>query len=61
MNNPDWRNYEEFMVRQQLETGHDGIFFDNPTVHPQGCYCPHCMERFDAFPASNELRTARSY
>lgn len=49
MNNPDWRNYEEFMVRQQLETGHGGIFFDNPTVHPQGCYCPHCMERFADF------------
>jgi hypothetical protein len=49
MNNPDWRAYEEFMVRQQLESGHDGIFFDNPTVHPQGCYCQHCMERFDAF------------
>ena len=49
MNNPDWRAYEEFLVRQSLETGHDGIFFDNPTVHPQGCYCPHCMERFAEF------------
>lgn len=49
MNNPDWRAYEEFVVRQQLETGHDGIFFDNPTVHPQGCYCSHCLERFAAF------------
>jgi hypothetical protein len=46
MNNPDWRAYQEFMVRQQLETGHDGIFFDNPTVHPAGCYCAHCMEQF---------------
>jgi len=49
LNNPDWRRYEKFMVRQQLETGHDGIFFDNPTVHPQGCYCPHCMEQFAGF------------
>jgi hypothetical protein len=49
MNNPDWRVYEEFLVCQSLETGHDGIFFDNPTVHPQGCYCPHCMERFARF------------
>lgn len=49
MNNPDWRTYERFMVRQQLEAGCDGIFFDNPTVHPQGCYCPFCMEKFDAF------------
>ncbi len=46
MNNPDWRTYEEFLVRQTLETGHDGIFFDNPTVHAQGCYCPHCMDLF---------------
>ncbi len=46
MNNPDWRAYERAIVRYQIETGHDGIFFDNPTVHPQGCYCTHCMQRF---------------
>lgn len=49
MNNPDWRKYERFMVRQQLEAGCDGIFFDNPTVHPRGCYCPWCMEKFGRF------------
>ena len=49
MNNPDWRTYEHFMVRQQLEAGCDGIFFDNPTVHPHGCYCPYCMEGFARF------------
>ena len=49
MNNPDWRAYEKFMVRLQLESGHEGIFFDNPTVHPQGCYCPCCMEKFAAY------------
>jgi hypothetical protein len=46
MTNPDWRKYERAMVRYQLETGHDGVFFDNPTVHPQGCYCPYCMHAF---------------
>ena len=46
MNNPDWRRYQAFMVLQQSTTGHDGVFFDNPTVHPKGCYCPHCMEKF---------------
>jgi hypothetical protein len=46
MNNPDWRTYEKFIVRQQLEAGHDGIFFDNPTVHPDGCYCEYCMKKF---------------
>ena len=49
MNNPDWRAYERAMVRHQLDTGHDGIFFDNPTVHPQGCYCPHCMKAFAGY------------
>jgi hypothetical protein len=49
MSNPDWRAYEKFIVRQQMETGHDGIFFDNPTVHPNGCYCPHCMQSFSRF------------
>jgi acetyl esterase/lipase len=49
MNNPDWRTYERYMIQQQLEAGHDGVFFDNPVVHRQGCYCPHCMERFARF------------
>jgi hypothetical protein len=49
MNNPDWRTYEKSIVRLQIESGHDGIFFDNPTVHPQGCYCEHCMVKFGRF------------
>ncbi len=52
MNNPDWRTYEKNMVRWQLEAGCDGIFFDNPTVHPAGCYCRFCMEKFAAFLAA---------
>ena len=49
MNNPDWRTYERLMIRTQFDTGHDGIFFDNPTVHTKGCYCLFCMERFAQF------------
>jgi hypothetical protein len=49
MNNPDWRAYERFIIRQQLDSGCDGIFFDNPTVHPQGCYCDFCMKKFGDF------------
>ena len=49
MNNPDWRTYEKFIVRLQIESGFDGIFFDNPTVHPQGCYCEHCLKKFAKF------------
>jgi hypothetical protein len=52
MNHPDWRAYERFMVRATIEAGYDGIFFDNPTVHPDGCYCPHCLVRFAEFLAS---------
>ncbi len=56
MNHPDWRAYERALVRYQLETGHDGVFFDNPTVHPQGCYCPHCMRRFADYFVQNAPR-----
>lgn len=46
MNHPDWRAYQKEMVRFSIETGHGGIFFDNPTVHPEGCHCTHCKEAF---------------
>ncbi len=49
MNNPDWRTYEKSIVCEQIKSGHDGIFFDNPTVHPQGCYCEYCMTKFAKF------------
>lgn len=49
MNNPDWQKYEKTIVRMQLDAGHDGIFFDNPTVHPQGCYCEFCMRKFQKY------------
>jgi hypothetical protein len=58
MSNPDWRAYEHAMIRYQLEAGCDGIFFDNPTVHPQGCYCPHCMKAFAEFAAQDAAKPA---
>ena len=73
MNNPDWRTYERFMVQAQLEAGCDGVFFDNPTVHPQGCYCRFCMEQFvrwlaserpdrtEPLPALNSVAARRNY
>jgi len=60
MNNPDWRAYEKFMVREQLSAGCDGIFFDNPTVHPEGCYCEHCMRAFDRFLGGTGIPRART-
>jgi hypothetical protein len=55
MNNPDWRTYQRAMVKRQLECGHDGIFFDNPTVHPEGCFCAHCMRAFAKYRQSTPL------
>lgn len=49
MNHPDWRAYQRFIVRLQIAAGCDGIFFDNPTVHPQGCFCRYCMAAFARF------------
>jgi hypothetical protein len=57
MNHPDWRRYQKSVVHLQLDAGFDGIFFDNPTVHPQGCYCPHCMRKFAAFLAKDKSTT----
>ena len=56
MNNPDWRAYERFVVRAQLETGCDGVCFENLTVHPQGCYCRWCMEAFMKFLQQEDKR-----
>ena len=56
MSNPDWRAYEHAMIRYQLEAGCDGIFFDNPTVHPQGCYCSHCMKAFAEYVVQNAAK-----
>jgi hypothetical protein len=58
MNNPDWRTYEHFMIKQQIDAGCDGIFFDNPTVHPQGCYCEFCMGKFVDFLRRNSITNA---
>jgi hypothetical protein len=60
MNHPDWRGYQKFVVRLQLDSGHDGIFFDNPTVHPQGCYCEHCMKKFVVFLGRGEMSLEHS-
>jgi hypothetical protein len=60
MDNPDWRAYERVLVRHELETGHNGIFFDNPTVHPQGCFCEHCMKAFAKYLAENTANPANA-
>ncbi len=58
MNNPDWRTYEKQLVRLTLDAGYDGVFFDNPTVHPDGCCCEHCLRKFAGFIAAGDAQTA---
>jgi hypothetical protein len=53
MSNPDWQTYERWIIAAQLDCGCDGIFFDNPTVHPQGCYCEFCMQDFAKYLAKD--------
>ena len=60
MNNPDWRTYQKYVLRLQLDAGMDGIFFDNPTVHPDGCYCPYCMQAFQRFLAVRQMTVSDS-
>jgi hypothetical protein len=40
MNHPGCRAYQRFMVRSQIETGHDASS-RQPAVHNKGCHCPH--------------------
>lgn len=55
---PKWREHLKQMVRQVVETGADGVFFDNPWMGAQpfffggawlgvaGCHCERCKEAF---------------
>jgi len=57
---PEWFEHLAGLVARALESGADGIFFDNPwhaaqPMHflgswlgPAGCYCPRCRERYQA-------------
>ena len=58
MNNPDWRGYEKQIVRLTLDAGYDGVFFDNPTVHPDGCYCEFCLRKFAKFISAADAENA---
>ncbi len=47
--NPYWRQYTRLMMKLAAESGHDGVFFDNPTVHMSGNYSPHAMRAWARF------------
>jgi hypothetical protein len=57
---PEWFEHLGGLVLRALESGADGVFFDNPWhaaqplalfgawLGPAGCYCPRCRERYRA-------------
>lgn len=57
--NPDWIANLENLVKLAVETGADGVFFDNPWYGEQllnlsgiwfgaaGCYCPRCRKAYN--------------
>lgn len=64
--NPYWRQYTKLTLRLVIESGHDGVFFDNPTVHTQGNFSPYAMKAWAAFlqragvaPGSGEVEHLR--
>jgi len=47
--NPYWREYTKLTLRLVVASGHDGVFFDNPTVHTQGNFSPYAMKAWASF------------
>lgn len=43
MNNPYWREWLKFIVRQIALLGYDGVFVDNNVM---SCYCDICQKKF---------------
>ncbi len=64
--NPYWREYTKFTIKLAVQAGHDGVFFDNPTVHPSGNYSEYAMAAWGKFlkqegevPPNDNLATLR--
>ena len=51
--NPYWREYQKRAIKLAIESGHDGVFFDNPTVHPSGNYSFFSMRAWKRFLGRN--------
>jgi len=54
--NPHWRTYEKHALKLTIEAGHDGVFFDNPTVHPNGNYSRNAMRAWKRFLGENGIK-----
>ncbi|MBG6054920.1 hypothetical protein IWX81_001331 [Salinibacterium sp. CAN_S4] len=51
LNNIVWRNYLRAIIRIQIDSGVDGVQFDEPMAPTQygGCFCYDCVEGFRNF------------
>jgi hypothetical protein len=47
--NPYWRQYTRHGIKLAVASGHDGVFFDNPTVHLNGNYSPYAMAAWHGY------------
>ena len=47
--NPYWREYTKLTIKLAAESGHDGVYFDNPTVHTSGNFSPYAMKAWTRF------------
>lgn len=56
--NPVWRQYQRFLIRSVVEGGFDGVFYDNPTVHPSGNYSQHAMRAWSGFLKGNGVKVS---
>ncbi len=54
--NPYWREYTKLTIKLAVEAGHDGVFFDNPTVHMSGNYSEYAMKAWARFLAEQHVK-----
>lgn len=54
--NPVWRQYQKFLIKLVVQSGFDGVFYDNPTVHPSGNYSQYAMRAWSKFLKHNGIR-----
>jgi len=47
--NPFWRQYTKLNIKLAAESCHDGVYFDNPTVHTKGNFSVYAMKAWAQF------------
>ena len=54
--NPVWRQYQKFLIKLVIQSGHEGVFYDNPTVHVNGNYSQYAMSAWNKFLLKNGVK-----